>query len=96
MKIRPQVQRLIDRMDKSSDAEIRGEMERCGPGQDATIAGQIILDRRAGVRRSTEEDQAKERHQEALQVATSANQIAKWAIFFAVLALIVSVVQTFW
>lgn len=37
-----------------------------------------------------------ERHAQALRAASGANRIAKWAIFIAVLALIVSVIQTFW
>jgi hypothetical protein len=36
------------------------------------------------------------RHKESMAVASGANHIAKWAIIIALLALIVSIIETFW
>ena len=102
MKTKPHIQREIDRMLQWPDAEIRGEMARCGPGQNAYIAGEIIIQRRIGEQAVLADKKGDERHDESTRVARDgiaesrkANRLAWVAIAVSLVSLLVSAYSVF-
>lgn len=82
-------QNIIRAYSGKSDAEIKAEMARHDEESPERSAFEHILSERR-------EEREEARHTKALSVARGANHIAKWAIVVAIVALIVSVFQTFW
>jgi hypothetical protein len=82
-------QNIVRAYDKKPEAELKAEMARHDEESPERAAFEHLLSERQEAREDT-------RHIQALAVAKGANHIAKWAIFFAVLALIITVVLAFW
>lgn len=90
----------IDRLDKATLEGFARVIPRTG-GNPAYHLRVEQAQRRVDLalaRIETREKDARDeaRHTTSLQLASSANHIAKWAIVLAIFALIISVIQTFW
>jgi hypothetical protein len=79
-----------------SRAQLIEKLQTRVPYSDDHIAAKQLLDEMDRSEQAKLQDEERARHTDAMRLAGGANHIAKWAIIIAILALTVSVVQTFW